>query len=487
MKSLLFPCFCLLVFNSCASTDGDEPAQQGGQANVEGAGAMSSSRTGGSAMMGQTAGTSTTTSTGGIGNAATSPTGGLNMDAGGSSTNSPTPPMSGGQVGSGGTVMNSETLGGAMANEPAQRDGTAQVDCPAEQFLSVDDFQGPGGSYPAPLLEVSCTDTDLVVRSNGIPHYTFSPFTPNALQAQNFNWTIPLQPTYRMDTSPIPCLGTAGFSINGIPIYGPNEAQRPDPYGDPVANDVMDEAEGHTGGQGDYHYHALIEAAFSDQDGDGVPDLFDDEEAIQSGPSPILGYALDGFPIYGSRGCVDADCSAVVTFKSGYESTRYEQGSVGCSRGTDCADADAYICAPTVVDGQVTTACVYKDYAWDNHRYLEKEGAEWLDECNGRIGPDGTYRYHATTTFPYILGCYHGVVENVRQDVCPEEGAAASGMDGGAMMMPGARMPPQAATEACTNQNADDQCEFMDDGMTLTGTCRMRPGSGMLICIPPMP
>ena len=66
----------------------------------------------------------------------------------------------------------------------------------------------------------------------------------------------------------------------------------PDPYGDPVANGVMDEAEGHTGGQGDYHYHALIESAFADADGDGVPDLFDTENAEQGGPSPILGFAL---------------------------------------------------------------------------------------------------------------------------------------------------------------------------------------------------
>ena len=38
-------------------------------------------------------------------------------------------------------------------------------------------------------------------------------------------------------------------------------------------------------------------------------------------------------------------------------------------------------------------------------------GKLFLDECNGRFGSDGTYRYHATDTYPYIIGCYHGTVE----------------------------------------------------------------------------
>ena len=178
-----------------------------------------------------------------------------------------------------------------------------------------------------------------------------------------------------------------------------------------------------------------------------------------------------------------------MTFKSSYESIRYEEGTVGCTGNTDCLDSDAYTCAPTVVDGSVTTACVYKDYAWDSHRYVEKEGVEWLDECNGRIGPDGTYRYHATLTFPYILGCYHGVVENLRQDVCPEEGASptATGMQSANGMTPGGRMPPQAATDACVNGNEGDDCQFSNNGQDLSGVCRTPPGSMMLSCVPPMP
>ncbi|MFO0808140.1 MAG: YHYH protein [Gemmataceae bacterium] len=38
-----------------------------------------------------------------------------------------------------------------------------------------------------------------------------------------------------------------------------------------------------------------------------------------------------------------------------------------------------------------------------------------LDEFNGKFGPDGTYRYHATKTYPYINGGLRGVV-TVRGD-----------------------------------------------------------------------
>ena len=31
-----------------------------------------------------------------------------------------------------------------------------------------------------------------------------------------------------------------------------------------------------------------------------------------------------------------------------------------------------------------------------------------LDACNGRTQPDGTYGYHVTTNFPYIIGCFTG-------------------------------------------------------------------------------
>ncbi len=262
--------------------------------------------------------------------------------------------------------------------------------CSADLFMDVAAYAGPGGDYPMPELAVSCSDTTMTVTSNGIPHYTYQSMTPNALEAQNFVWEVPLSPTELAGVATIPCLGTVGFTVNGIPIYGPNEGPFPDPYGDPIANDVMDWCLGHTGGSADYHYHGVFEECFN------IPE--------STGPSPVIGFAMDGYPIYGPRGCVDADCTDVVTFKSGWDAINVEKDT--CASNADCGSA--YTCANAMVDGVAKKACVVKDYAWENHAYTEKEGADFLDECNGRVGPDGTYRYHTTDTFPYALGCYRG-------------------------------------------------------------------------------
>ena len=242
----------------------------------------------------------------------------------------------------------------------------ANGDCPVDAFLNVANVAGAGDNYPMPSIEVTCTDDTINIQSNGIPHYAFQAVTPNALRAQNHNWTIPRRPVYVEEMTDIPLLGLAAISINGLSIYGPNEGAMPHPYGDPVYNDIMDWCLGHTGPVGDYHYHALLEACFF-------------EGLSTERPSPILGFALDGFPIYGPRGCLDADCAEMVTFESSWTQV-----------------------------GDPTT------YAWDNYACDQAScdaavGAR-LDRCNGRVGPDGSYRYHATDSFPYIIGCYHGDV-----------------------------------------------------------------------------
>ena len=84
--------------------------------------------------------------------------------------------------------------------------------------------------------------------------------------------------------------------MNGLVIYGPNEGAFPDPFGDPVYNSIVDDCMGHTGGNADYHYHALLVAC-----------ILRSVTVAEDEPDPVIGFALDGFPIYGPRGCADAD------------------------------------------------------------------------------------------------------------------------------------------------------------------------------------
>ena len=233
-------------------------------------------------------------------------------------------------------------------------------ECPIDNFLDVSNSDGAGLSYPKPYLNVYCDEEFVYVESNGIPHYTFVQTTPIPLSEQDYLWKIPLNPKTASQTSEIPLLDVIGFAVNGLPIYGPNEAERPDPYGDPVYNELLDSCLGHTAGRGDYHYHAFELSCLALNIGNYKE-------------SPILGYALDGFPIYGPFGCVDDDCTEIIEFQSSWIRT-----------------------------GDPTT------YAWDNHDYVPNSDPIYLDECNGRYDDKLGYHYRATENFPYLLGCYVG-------------------------------------------------------------------------------
>ena len=258
---------------------------------------------------------------------------------------------------------------GAAGNGGEDGD-TGWGDCPESALFPSLTADPANAAYPDPFVQAECVGDELVVTSNGIPEYEFIPLTPNGLAAQDWEWTIPRTPEVAATPTDIPLLGTAAFAVNGLVIYGPNEGPQPDPFGDPIYNDIVDGCFGHTGVDADYHYHALLVSCIL--------------RTLQVGadePDPIIGFALDGFPIYGPRGCVDEDCTEIVTFESGWQAT-----------------------------GDPTT------YAWDNHQYVEQAGEQVLDRCNGRVGPDGTYRYHATSGFPYILGCYAGTPQGAGGD-----------------------------------------------------------------------
>lgn len=225
---------------------------------------------------------------------------------------------------------------------------TGAAGCPeGYRFPDLSAAPGAGTGYAAAKVTASCADGTLTVTANGMIAYPFTPITPNPLTAQNYTWTVTLSPqTAAATTSIRNKLGTLGFTVTGIPLYGPTEGPVPpdQAFGDPVYNNILDSCDGHTGYGGAYHYHAVIAT--------GSCYLAE----------TIVGYALDGYPIYSNPGW---------TYRSGYTRTGNP-----------------------------------KSNSWDAYTYTG--GSETLDACNGRTGTDGTYRYYLTETFPYIIGCYHG-------------------------------------------------------------------------------
>jgi len=231
--------------------------------------------------------------------------------------------------------------------------------CPTAVFPDLSQSVGAGAGYAKSTISVTCTTTELKVSSNGMISFPFEKKTPNSLVAQDWNWSVPLNPAKAKSVSSIKnVLGTLGFTVSGLPIYGPTEGPQPaaQAFGDPVYNKILDTCGGHTGPGREYHHHAITLA-----------------QQCNLSTQKILGYALDGFPIYTTLGCLNTKCTRTTMMKSGY----------------------------------IQTGDPMKN-TWDAYTYKASKSSSILDSCNGRTQPDGTYGYHVTTNFPYIIGCFTG-------------------------------------------------------------------------------
>jgi hypothetical protein len=228
---------------------------------------------------------------------------------------------------------------------------------------------------------VRCTGDEVVVETNGIPHYTFTQLTPMELTENDRTFRFPLNPELAAETTSArrdngdARLGYFGAVVNGMPFYGPTEnADRGPsgtvPFGDPVFNGLTDNCQGHGN---PFHFHGLKEFCLAPSG--LVAEPWESDYPLGMVESPILAFAADGFPVYGSYECADEDCSEMREMRSSYE----------------------------LIDGGSLMVEV-----WDNVEYIERNDPSYLDECNGHSHGDRGYHYHRTETFPYIIGCFKG-------------------------------------------------------------------------------
>jgi len=269
-------------------------------------------------------------------------------------------------------------------------------------------------------VTVTTSNEEMIAESNGIPNHDFLSTMGCCADEVNLEWHISLNPVndtnggHTTTNCPAsegrwecaPDRGAVAVAVNGVPIYGPEEG----PGGDAVALhfSYFDEdrqpiflgyCTSHSAGNF-FHYHYDAQCQFWEPpNGDDMSD-YGISEINDAQHSPLIGWAFDGYPIYGMYGYGD-DGQNIQAITSSYAIERTQEGGDQGYNGID---------------------------DWNYN-----EGLGDLDECNGRFGPtpeypEGIYHYVSTPLsgdptlvtdtdgnqvamigFPYFLLCYHGV------------------------------------------------------------------------------
>ncbi|HCK67260.1 MAG TPA: hypothetical protein DHW49_13440 [Anaerolineae bacterium] len=258
---------------------------------------------------------------------------------------------------------------------------------------------------------ISIQGDQRVFTGNGLPNHTTGTYpvsssddayavdrNPNSISEQNVTVSLPANPTIASQPS---CVGGAiGIMLSGVPMFNAFDAQGLDAG----AHEVQDNCDGHPQQSGVYHYHSLSDCATD----------------TTAGHSALMGYAFDGFGIYGY----------------------YD------SNGEEVTNEDLDEC----------------------HGHTEV--VEW----DGQLVE--MYHYHATHEFPYTVGCFKGTA-SVRTS-----GGQGQGQQGGQNQQGGqtgqGQQPPQEAIDACAGLSQGASCSVGN----MSGTCMTPPNSSQLACVP---
>jgi hypothetical protein len=238
---------------------------------------------------------------------------------------------------------------------------------------------------------------------------------PNSIKQQSLTLALPANPTAAARPN---CIGgEVGIMLSGVVLFSAFDAEA----NDAPAHEVQDACDGHPQVSGFYHYHNLSDCI----------------EDNATGHSTLMGYAFDGYGIYGYYG---------------------EDGSELTNEDLD-----------------------------------ECHGHTHAIEWDGQIVE--MYHYHATHAFPYVVGCFHGTAA-VRalsagggqgggqpQGGQPQGGQVQQPTQGQPVGQANGQQPPQEAIDACSNLSINAACSVNTPNGTVTGTCQTLQSS-VTACVP---
>ncbi|MFM2048702.1 MAG: hypothetical protein RI955_1250, partial [Bacteroidota bacterium] len=254
--------------------------------------------------------------------------------------------------------------------------------------------------------QVQYSTNYVYVSCSCIPGYSIGPWmgNPNIPSNQNFVYKIPRNPIAITGTPTNVGMGHIGVWKNGVSIFNVYDgywwntstnawSSTPGPGTHAWNRNAyifeavsFDNCLGHPQQQGEYHHHVSPNCLYN--------------QADSTHHSPIIGYAFDGFPVYGAYAYTNTNgTGAIKRMKSSYVLTT----------------------ATTRTNGPAISTANPLGAACED--YIYTQGAGDLDAHNGRFCvtpdyPNGIYAYFVTIdatlkpTFPYTFyGTYYGVVE----------------------------------------------------------------------------
>lgn len=280
------------------------------------------------------------------------------------------------------------------------------------------------------------------IHTHGIPAYPTGPFldgNPNNAGDQNAIFHITRNPVQNTGTATSTTGGDIGIFINGVALFdfrdgaawNPNTSALCGGPGNPPCpggpgttqswnRDAIlaeragfDCSKGHPAGT-NYHHHQnpsafkldlnVLSTVCNLYDADGLYAINNTQH------SPLIGYAYDGFPIYGAYGYKNADgTGGIVRIQSGYQLRNITTRTTWAD-GTD------------VSDGPPVSTTYPLGYFREDYEWLSHPEENYLDAHNGRFCvtpeyPNGIYCYFATvdenwnSAYPYVVGpTFYGVV-----------------------------------------------------------------------------
>lgn len=260
------------------------------------------------------------------------------------------------------------------------------------------------------VQQVQYSTNNVYVSTNSIPDWIPEgydwPNNPWFPEAQNFVFKITLNPVEKQGNKISTPYGHIGLWTNGVSIYNPKDAKswkdsstwfQNALYFEHYHMETFDNCFGHPNNMHEYHTHVNPTCLYDDTD-----------STIHA---PIIGYAFDGFPIYGAYGYSGTDgTGSIKRMRSSYRMRNITDRTV-LPNGT--------VLPPTHYGPSLV---IYPLGAYvEDFEYVPGLGD--LDQYNGRFCktpeyPDGIYAYFVTLNadlspaYPYVLGpWFYGTVQ----------------------------------------------------------------------------